>query len=159
VLRLESTLTSVENQTTKNMESTKKTAIIYWTATGLFAVPNILSGAAFLAGLPEVVKSFTHLGYPAYLLKFLGAAKLLGVTAILVGKFPRLKEWAYAGFAFDMLGAAYSHFAAGDGVKAIPPLLLVALVATSYSCWRRLPFRRRMPPGFNPCVPASPVSP
>lgn len=141
------------------MESTKKTAIIYWTATGLFALPNILSGAAFLVGPPEVVKSFTHLGYPAYLLKFLGVAKLLGVTAILVGRFPRLKEWAYAGFAFDMFGAAYSHLAAGDGVKALPPLLLVALVVASYSCWRRLPSRKGLSPGFNPCVPASSVSP
>ena len=50
-------------------------------------------------------EGLVHLGYPVYLLKFLGAAKKLGVLAIVTGKFPAFKEWAYAGFAFDLLGA------------------------------------------------------
>lgn len=58
-----------------------------------------------------------------YLMKILGFAKILGGAAILYGKFPRLKEWAYAGFAFDYLGAAASHVFANDSVNAIPPLV------------------------------------
>ena len=55
----------------------------------------------------------THLGYPKYIIPFLGVAKLLGVIAILIPGFPRIKEWAYAGLAFDLIGATYSIVAVG----------------------------------------------
>ena len=67
----------------------------------------------------------THLGYPVYFLTILGVWKILGVVAVLIPKFPLLKEWAYAGFFFVMSGAVFSHIAVGDSVKEIfPPLLL-----------------------------------
>jgi len=101
----------------------KKTNIIYWICTillvilmGMGSIPDILSN-------PDAVALFDHLGYPAYLLPFIGIAKLLGVIAILIPGFPRIKEWAYAGFFFDLTGAMYSGIAVGD-----PPILLMTFL-------------------------------
>jgi len=75
----------------------------------------------------------THLGYPVYLLTILGAWKILGVIAVLIPKFPLLKEWAYAGFFFVMTGAIFSHLAMNDSVKEmLPGLLLLILVIISW---------------------------
>ncbi|TDG00521.1 DoxX family protein [Paenibacillus piri] len=111
----------------------KKVNVLYWIFTGLVAVmmgvgtiPNILS-------VPDAVALFDHLGYPAYLLPFLGVAKLLGVIAILVPGFPRIKEWAYAGLAYDLAGAMYSSIAVGDPVIGWIFLLIgFGLIAGSY---------------------------
>ncbi|WP_229248960.1 DoxX family protein [Dyadobacter sandarakinus] len=93
----------------------KKTKIVYWILTGL-AAAMLGVGAIFDAvSAPEALTHVMHLGYPAYIVPFLGIAKLLGVIAILVPGFPRIKEWAYAGLFFDLAGALYSHIAAGDG--------------------------------------------
>ncbi|MFB5674058.1 DoxX family protein [Paenibacillus terreus] len=111
----------------------KKLAIPYWIFTvllaalmGLGAIPDILSA-------PEAVTMFEHLGYPAYLLPFIGIAKLLGVVAILVPGFPRIKEWAYAGLCFDLTGAMYSNIAV-DGFSGGTLVFLVGylLIAGSY---------------------------
>jgi len=91
----------------------KKLKIFYWIFTGLLAA-GIGVGAIFDAiNDPEAVAYITQLGYPAYIAPFLGVAKILGVIAILVPGFNRLKEWAYAGIVFDLLGATYSSAAMG----------------------------------------------
>jgi hypothetical protein len=56
-----------------------------------------------------------QLGYPMYINVFLGVAKILGIIAIVIPGYPYLKEWAYAGFCFDLIGATYSQVAAGMG--------------------------------------------
>src|SRR5688572_15725703 len=86
----------------------KKTNIIYWVATALFALAMGMSGVTNLMVTSDWVAILEHLGYPQYLGPFLGVAKILGVIAILIPGFPRLKEWAYAGLFFDLLGATYS---------------------------------------------------
>ena len=85
----------------------KKHKLIYWILTILMFVPGVIGGVGevFTDGPESIVKIMLFLGYPLYLMKILGFAKILGGAAILYGKFPRLKEWAYAGFAFDYLGA------------------------------------------------------
>lgn len=102
-----------------------------------------LGGLADVANPPEVAEQFASLGYPEYFPRFLGVAKVLGGIAILAPKFPRLKEWAYAGIAFDLIAAIYSHMAMGDGVDkwAVP---LVVLAATFVSYFLR-PESRRLP--------------
>jgi uncharacterized membrane protein YphA (DoxX/SURF4 family) len=104
--------------------STKRNAIVFWISTGLFsafmlssAIPNILSSQ-------EWIDIFNQLGYPLYMLPFIGVAKLLGVIALLVPGFPRLKEWAYAGLFFDLTGAVYSALAVGG----FHPQMLIMLV-------------------------------
>jgi hypothetical protein len=82
---------------------------------------------------PDAVKVVTSLGYPAYLDPFLGAMRLLGLTVILLPKLPRLKEWAYAGLAFDAVGAVYSILASGHPVTHIIfPSVVLLILLTSY---------------------------
>lgn len=104
--------------------SSKRDTILFWVLTGLFCafmmtstIPNILSA-------PEWVDIFKQLGYPPYMLPFLGVAKLLGIIALLVPGYPRIKEWAYAGMFFDLTGAVYS----GLSVGGFDPQMLIMLV-------------------------------
>jgi len=97
-----------------------------------------------LLGGKEEVDFITNLGYPSYFLIILGVSKLLGTVAILIPRFPLLKEWAYAGFFFTMSGAVFSHIAHGDGPKDyFGPILLLALIALS---WYFRPADRRIVP-------------
>jgi uncharacterized membrane protein YphA (DoxX/SURF4 family) len=113
--------------------STKKINIIYWIFTGLLLVVMGLGAIPDLLSMPEALAVFKHLGYPAYLSPFMGAVKLLGVIAILIPGFPRIKEWVYAGFVFDLTGATYSGLASGDPVlQTLPMLIGYALIIGSY---------------------------
>ena len=115
---------------------TKRNRIIYWIATIWLALGMFSTGAVQLIkgkDGPAGVDSVTHLGYPVYLLTILGVWKVLGSAAVLVPKFPLVKEWAYAGFFFIMSGAIFSHVAVGDSVKEIfPSLLLLVLTLISW---------------------------
>lgn len=114
----------------------KKYKLIYWILTILMFVPGVIGVVEVFTDGPEsIVKIMLFLGYPLYLMKILGFAKILGGAAILYGKFPRLKEWAYAGFAFDYLGAAASHVFANDSVNAIPPLVFFGIMMGTYYLW------------------------
>ena len=117
--------------------------IAYWIVTLLMAAFMLMASIPDVISHPEAIKIFQHLGYPAYLLPFIGVAKILGVIAILVPGFPRLKEWAYAGLVFDLIGALYSHIAVGDPVSAwIFPVIAVALVTASYFLYHAVYVRR-----------------
>jgi hypothetical protein len=107
-------------------------SIGYWIVTGLFALASLGSGIGDLMQAPQIAEGIGHLGYPAYLMTLLGIWKVLGVGAILAPGLPRLKEWAYAGFAFQLTGAAFSHLAAGVG-SPVAPLVLLALGAASWA--------------------------
>ena len=88
----------------------KKTNIIYWVITALFSAFMLFSGLPDLFKDPKAVEFITtKLGYPEYFLPFLGLAKCLGAVAILIPGFPRIKEWAYAGLAYDLIAATYSN--------------------------------------------------
>jgi hypothetical protein len=99
---------------------TKRNKIIYWISTGLLAVAMLNSGAIQLLKIKAAlydVTAMTHLGYPIYFLTILGIWKILGVGALLIPKFPLVKEWAYAGLFFTLSGAAISHIAVGDSAS------------------------------------------
>jgi len=116
-------------------------AIGYW-ATTLFVALELLVGGltdllhgreALVAGQP-VVAVVTHLGYPVYVLTILGGWKLLGGVVLLMPRFPRLKEWAYAGTVFEMTGAAVSWWVRGADAGTISfPLLVAALALASWA--------------------------
>ena len=80
-----------------------------WMATGLAAALMVLSAIPDVLRVAGAVSVFGHLGYPRYLLPFLGTAKMLGVAVVLAPRLRRLKEWAFAGLTFDVVGALYSH--------------------------------------------------
>lgn len=112
---------------------TKRNKIIYWIATVWLALGMLSGGIVQVIHLKEEVEMMNHLGYPLYFLTILGVWKLLGVIAILVPRFPLLKEWTYAGFFFAATGAIFSHAAAGDaGVEFFGPSLLLVLIVVSW---------------------------
>ncbi|HVU84700.1 MAG TPA: DoxX family protein [Puia sp.] len=114
----------------------RRNKIIYWVSTLWLALGMLSTGAVQLfkgrtgaGGLDSI----THLGYPVYLLTMLGIWKILGVVAILIPRFPLLKEWAYAGLFFAMTGAIFSHIAVGNPAQEIfPSLLLLILTVVSW---------------------------
>ncbi|MCB0634390.1 MAG: DoxX family protein [Lewinella sp.] len=112
----------------------KRNKIIYWIATGWLSLGMVSTGIVQLMKMDEEVTNFTQLGYPLYLMSILGIWKLLGVVVVLVPKYPLVKEWAYAGFFFAMLGAIISHLVVGDPALTLfgPTLLLVLTVVSWY---------------------------
>ncbi|HOY06833.1 MAG TPA: DoxX family protein [Saprospiraceae bacterium] len=105
----------------------KKTKILYWISTVLFAGLMIFSSIPDVMMEPETVKFITRLGYPEYFIFFIGVAKLLGCIAILVPGFPKIREWAYAGLFFDLIGATYSNLMV-DGWQSGMVVMLVFFV-------------------------------
>ena len=125
----------------------RRNKIIYWVSTLWLALGMLSTGAVQLfkgrtgaGGLDSI----THLGYPVYLLTMLGIWKILGVVAILIPRFPLLKEWAYAGLFFAMTGAIFSHIAVGNpALEIFPALLLLILTVVS---WYSRPADRKSSP-------------
>ena len=116
----------------------KSTKIAYWIVTGLFCLQMSFTAYAQLR-LPQVADAFTHLGFPSYFRVELSCAKLLGVLLLLAPAPPRLKEWAYAGFAIDLASALIAHLAVGDGPEAWSWAVATgALWGLCYFLWRRL---------------------
>jgi hypothetical protein len=122
---------------------TKRNKIIFWISTIWLASGMLSTGILQLfqvkaegALAPPGVYGITHLGYPAYFLTILGVWKILGVVALLIPKFPLLKEWTYAGFFFAMSGAVFSHIAVGDPMKELVPSLLLLILTVVSWCFR-----------------------
>jgi len=112
----------------------KKINIIYWIATGLLLALMLFSAAGtFFIHDPKSIEKMAPLGYPAYVMQMLAVAKILGIIAILMPGFPRIKEWAYAGFTFDLLGATISMIVTGFAVADWAPMFIfLAILAVSY---------------------------
>jgi uncharacterized membrane protein YphA (DoxX/SURF4 family) len=105
----------------------------YWIATALVVVAFAGSGVGNLIRAPHIAHDMEHLGYPTYFMTVLGTWKVLGAIAVLVPRFPRLKEWAYAGMMFDLTGAMVSRAVSGDGTGGVlPPLVVAGMVIASW---------------------------
>ncbi len=117
----------------------KKIKILYWVFTILFALMMLLSAIPDIISARIAVEGFKQLGLPAALVPFLGIAKALGVIAIIVPGYPRIKEWAYAGLVFDLLGATYliiaSHQSFSNTIGMALPLALAAASYIFYHKW------------------------
>ena len=115
------------------MSRTQLKTAAFWVSTIFGPTSFVIGGVIGLLGSPEGVEGLRHLGYPAYFGVLLGAWKLAGAVAITVPGLPRVKEWAYAGFFFDLTAAAVSHAALNDSlVDIVAPLGFLALVIASY---------------------------
>lgn len=111
----------------------KRNKIIYWIATLWLALGMLSTGIVQLIKMKEEVDMMAKLGYPLYFMTLLGIWKIFGVLAVLIPKYPLLKEWAYAGFFFAMSGAIFSHAMIGDGaMEFFGPTLLIVLTFVSW---------------------------
>jgi hypothetical protein len=123
------------------MTNPKPQRTAYWITTGLLVF--CMTGGLFeLAGVQTTVDGITRLGYPAYIIPVLGLGKVLAIAAILWPGLPRLKEWAYAGIFFNMVGATASHVALGDPAWSVA--VTVAIAALTLASWALRPASRRL---------------
>jgi hypothetical protein len=112
----------------QNSINMRKKKLTYWILTGVFSAFMLLSAIPDIFMSPDAVTFMLALGYPRYFIPFIGVAKVLGSLAILIPGFPRIKEWAYAGLMFDLIGAAYSNLAIGATIPEIIPILVAVAV-------------------------------
>jgi hypothetical protein len=122
-----------------NLKKMKKEKIIFWTATTIITLFEGVMPA--LTSQTELAKEgIRHLGYPEYFGNALVVFKVLGVLALVIPQIPkRVKEWAYAGFAFDFVFASISHGAVdGMNVQTIFPLFVLGILAVSYVYYHKL---------------------
>jgi hypothetical protein len=120
------------------MDKAKITRWLYLGSTGLMSVFFTATGIIDLLGAEPIAGALARLGYPGYFMKILGVANLLGVAAIGSGYSYTLKEWAYAGFTFNLIGAVISHISIGDPAsELIAPTFALAIVVVSYMSWKR----------------------
>jgi len=117
----------------------KATVAGFWVVTALLALQMGFTAYAQLR-LPEVAAAFKHLGFPSYFRIELACVKFAGVAALLIPAVPpRLKEWAYAGFAITLGSALIAHLSVGDGPQAWGWAAATAVLwALSYFLWRRI---------------------
>lgn len=119
--------------------SQKTIKVWYWIVTGIFAAVMLFSGISELIGNEQGDKILLDLGYPLYLNLILGVAKIGGALILLQTKFKMIKEWAYAGFTFDILGASFSYALAGQGIgSALSPLMFLVVMFISYALWKKM---------------------
>jgi uncharacterized membrane protein YphA (DoxX/SURF4 family) len=124
------------------MNTKRLRTIAYWLATIFGPASFVIGGMLHLARTPDVMATLQHLGYPAYFAWILGTGKLAGAVVVVAPRLPRLKEWAYAGFAFDLIAAAASRAFVGDGAGDIlAPIGFLILVLAS---WALRPASRRL---------------
>ena len=117
----------------------KTIKVIYWIVTILFSLFMLYSGISEVMQIEQGKEIMKHLGYPIYVNTIIGVAKILGELAILQWKFKTLKEWAYAGFTIDIIGASASFYFAGDGIVAtLMPFIFLAVMFISYFLWKKV---------------------
>ena len=117
--------------------SNKKDRIIYWVSTGFITALMLFSATMYFINNEMVREVFTNLGYPTYIIYPLAIAKVLGLVAIWTKKSRLLKEWAYAGFFFDMILAAAARISI-DGGGSAPALIGILFLLVSYAYDRKL---------------------
>jgi DoxX-like protein len=116
----------------------KKLKTLYWVATVFFAALMLLDGYGGVSQQEAGQEVMRHLGYPMYVLIIFGIAKILGAIAIIQTKYQTIKEWAYAGFAFNFIGAFASRALAGDGAAIITfPLIGLVIMLVPYFLWKK----------------------
>lgn len=126
---------------------TKRNKIIYWIATAWLSLGMASSGIFQIIQQKDSVEYMTRLGFPNFFLIIIGVWKILGVIAVLLPKFPLVKEWTYAGFFFLMTGAIFTHFAVSDRASEFfgPSLLLVLTIVS----WFFRPANRKLSTSSN----------
>jgi uncharacterized membrane protein YphA (DoxX/SURF4 family) len=123
----------------------KSLKITYWISTCLFSGIFLMTGTLYLLHAQVMVTKFHEIGFPLYILNLLGILKVAGAATLLVPRFPRLKEWAYAGFVFDLIGAAWCHFAVQGFLEGVKLLIPITVVSISYFTYHRLHDRPQLP--------------
>jgi len=116
----------------------KTIKIIYWIATPIVSAGLLMGGSQMLMHSAQMTAQFEKMGYPEFLISFLGIAKVSAALALLQPWLPRLKEWAYAGVTFLLIGAVWSHLAADDAPGSMGAMIVLVVLTVSYVLFRRM---------------------
>jgi hypothetical protein len=118
----------------------KSIKIAYWAVLGLITFGMLFSAVPSVLKLPYAVEHFCNvLRLPEYLLVFTGLIKLIGLVVLYIPGYPKLKEWVFAGFTFDLMGAWYCNFSVMNSFSAsVPALVFLALIAVLYYLYTKL---------------------
>jgi hypothetical protein len=117
----------------------KTIRVTYWTLNIIFCLFHVMDAGGGLAKAKAGVDAMNAMGYPIYLMVFLAVLKLLGVVALLQNQYKTIKEWAFAGFSFTLIGATVSHICVNDPVLfIIMPVVFLALLFALYYFWRKM---------------------
>lgn len=110
----------------------RKEPILYWLGTGLLAAMMTMSAVMYLSQSPQVMEGIAAVGIPYFFVQLLGVAKLLGALALVYPRFPKMTDWAYAGFTFTLIGAAWTHIATNTTSSLIGVGIAFLLLGLSY---------------------------
>lgn len=125
----------------KDFKTSWRTTTAYWITTALVVFQLGSGGVGDILRPAYLVEGMTNLGYPVYFCVILGIWKVLGAVAVIIPRYPRLKEWAYAGAFFDLTGAVASHLWSGEpATRVIFPILFTGFALVS---WALRPVSRR----------------
>ena len=117
----------------------KNIKITYWVLNIVFCLFHVMDAGGGLAKAKAGVDAMNAMGYPIYLMGFLAVLKLLGVAALLQNKYKIIKEWAFAGFSFTLIGGTVSHICVHDQVLFIVmPIVFLVVLFALYYCWRKM---------------------
>ena len=119
--------------------SPKTIKVTYWVLNIVFCLFHVMDAGGGLAKAKAGVDAMNAMGYPIYLMGFLAVLKLLGVIALLQNKYKTVKEWAFAGFSFTLIGATVSHACVNDpAMFIILPIVFLAILFALYYFWKKL---------------------
>ncbi|HTK21019.1 MAG TPA: DoxX family protein [Mucilaginibacter sp.] len=117
----------------------KTIKVTYWVLNILFCLFHMGDAFGGLSKAQAGVDAMNAMGYPIYLMGFLAVLKLLGVVALLQNKYKTIKEWAFAGFSFTLIGAAVSHICVHDTpLFIVMPIIFLIILFAIYYCWRKM---------------------
>lgn len=121
----------------------KTLKILYW------AITILLSLMLLMAGITEAIQHesgreiMRHLGYPENVLIIIGTAKILAAIALVQSRFQTIKEWAYAGITFNLIGACAARAYSGDSTGLIvSPLIFLGVMFLSYYLWKQVEWQK-----------------
>ncbi|MBI2655373.1 DoxX family protein [Candidatus Woesearchaeota archaeon] len=117
----------------------KTVKVMYWIFTVLLVLGMLFSGFSEIMQFPSAVEVMKHLGYPTYVNIIIGVAKIIGAVVLLQNRFRTIKEWAYAGFTIDFIGAAASLYFIDGILAALAVIPFLIVLFTSYYFWKKLP--------------------
>ena len=116
----------------------KTTRILYWTLTIIYVLAMVMDGVSGVMRVQEGKDVMIHLGYPEYAMTIFGIAKLLGAVALLQTRYITIKEWAFAGFIINYIGAFASRAFVGDEVSLLlMPVIMLVITFFYYYVWKR----------------------
>jgi hypothetical protein len=129
---------------------------LYRAVTVLFAALLLMAGITEAVAHESGQQIMRHLGYPEHVMHVIGVGKILAAVALVQRRFPTVREWAYAGVTFNLLGACVARAAAGDSAGLIlSPLIFLVVMFASYFLGKtseRLRRNGQLPAGAQPFV-------